>query len=359
MTDRQREIRFGLAALFGIIAVAGAAEWLAASREAAIAGRRVDWEGLVRSAGADDLGVQTFRPGARFGKIRFNQLGFRGPEIAARPAANNIRIAFLGDSKMFAGEVAEPRAMPAQTAKILHQRFPACQFDYVNIAGPGYTLTDLTHLVERQGKSLRPDVAVILAGSATDLVMAPSVRIASERAEDAKQPAAAPSPIAALLENSVALGLIERELKLISPVMPTSGAAQQSLAELSARQRAMLGDLATALGSTPALTLAYRSRDGMVDGLLAPWLAARRMRKFFPGMPPEKAKALNALVVTEMQRQSARSGWHFIDPLAEIVAGDHYFLDRTHFSPEGHAFVARAVASEVASMIEPDCRIRR
>jgi lysophospholipase L1-like esterase len=100
------------------------------------------------------------------GRISINSLGFRGPEIPIRKPAGTIRLAFLGASTTWCGEVSGNEAVWAHlVAGSLGKTFPSVQFDYVNAGVPGYTLGSLLKSMELRVAALQPDVVVIYEAS--------------------------------------------------------------------------------------------------------------------------------------------------------------------------------------------------
>jgi lysophospholipase L1-like esterase len=359
MRERRREIGFALAMLLSVPIGAVCAELAAQVIESRQESGQMNWSGLRAAAAVDRPGPMIFRPGSSFDRLRFNNEGLRGPDIAVPTPPDTIRIMFTGDSKMFAAEVDENQAVPARTIALLRARHPQCRFDYANMSGPGYTLPQITQLMRERLSRLDPSIIVLLGGSTLDLIGA--------SASGSGQPVPADKPVhdrthnrlGQLLEDSDAFELLQRELLLLSPGTSPGPAARQTLAELVQRQRLMLGDLAAAIEGRPALAIAYRGRSEANESFAAYWLAARRLRQRFPGMDSDKAAAVRRLVIDEMQRQARSSGWQYIDPIASIADSESAFLDRIHFSPAGHAHVAREVANAISRTIDANCTIPR
>jgi lysophospholipase L1-like esterase len=359
VTDRRREIIFGLGLLVPVAIGFAAVEWLLQAREARTAARKVNWTALYDQAGAGDDERLLFKPGARVGKIAFNALGFRGPEVAIPKAANTVRVMFLGDSKTFAGEVQEDEALAAQSVAKLRVLRPRCSFDYVNVSGPGYSLRDLTTLVHAKKSVIDPDLTVVLAGSASDLLGAIRKGGARAAARTAQDQRAKPSPLSALLARSETIKIAQREIGLISPFTPPNGPARQSLESLAMKHRLMLDQLSAAVGGLPTITIAYRTPEKGGSGIASYWLGARRLRTAFPGISIAKARATLKMVVDVSRDHAAANGWRQIDPQLDMIRRPEYFVDRTHFSPPAHAKIGAAVAEEAAMIVTDDCRVVR
>lgn len=348
-SDRVREVQFALLLLLPAGLAIAAAEVLLRQRQARIATADIDWSEMRDAAGVRTAdGLIRFRAGARYRAVRFNRFGLRGPDVPVPAPAGTVRIAFVGDSKLLAADQAEETTLPARTVVALARRYPGCRFDYVNVSGPGYNPAELARLWSLTAVNVKPSVAVILTGSATDLV-APQGNTHS-------------ADNAGLIRHSALLRFLRRELLMLSPVSPSSAAAAAPPHELAARYHTLLAPLRAAIGKVPAIAIAYRSRVSRPLGLGglrldAPLLEARHLRQQVPGLGLAQARTVSALVVEGMRREAAAAGWRFIDPLAAIQSDPASFIDRSHFSSAGNARLASAVTDSLARQVTPDCRI--
>lgn len=348
-SDRAREIRFALLLLVPIGIGIAVGEVLVRQRNAQIETMQVDWSAMREAAARRTSdGSLRFQPGAVYGPVRFNQIGLRGPDVPVPLPVNTVRIAFVGDSKVFAADQVEASTLPARTIALLARRYPNCRFDYLNISGPGFSPGQLAGLWTKAAAPAQPSMAVILAGSATDQ-LAPEGAIAVNSDEG-------------LFRHSALLRLVRRELLMLSPVAPRGEAAVAPLPVLKARYHASLAPLRGAVGSTPAIAIGYRSRaarDRQVAGVQfgAPLFEARHLRQQVPGLSLSRARAVMALVLTGMRDEATAAGWQFIDPLADLHTDPANFIDRSHFSPTGNARLAVAVADAAAGLTSPDCKV--
>jgi lysophospholipase L1-like esterase len=357
MTDRRREILFGLGLLVPLALGLAASEWILRAREAANKDRDVNWSALRATAGTGGDERLQFKPGARFGQLRFNALGFRGPEVAMPKPGATIRVLFLGDSKTFAGEVSEDQAFPAQGIAQLRKLRPGCKFDYVNISGPAYTLDDLAALVKAKRDVIAPDLVVVLAGSAGNLLKLHGNRHPPTQPPLQNSTKQSTSNLTALLDQSVAAKWVSREIALISPVTSFDNFPRQDLALLTRKQQMMLDTLAAAIGDRPVVTIAYRTREKSAEGLAANWLNTRNFRISFPGTSPAQTRAILKLVINQSRTHATATGWDYIDPLGAMVRDPAYYHDRSHFSPLGHAKIGAAVADAAARQVTAGCKI--
>lgn len=109
-----------------------------------------------------DMLIRRARPGAIWGPIAFNSLGFRGPEIAMPKPAGTVRLAFLGDSVAFDARATDnSTTWPHRVRDRLADAFPARTIDYINAALPGFGARHNEIVFRRSVASLAPDVVVI------------------------------------------------------------------------------------------------------------------------------------------------------------------------------------------------------
>ena len=100
------------------------------------------------------------------GHISINSLGFRGPEVSITKPSGTVRLAFLGASTTWCGEVSSnDHAWPHLVTSSLGRAFPRARFDYVNAAVPGYTMSSMLKSMERRVARLDVDIVVIYEAS--------------------------------------------------------------------------------------------------------------------------------------------------------------------------------------------------
>ena len=100
------------------------------------------------------------------GHVSINSLGFRGPEVPVAKPSGTVRLAFLGASTTWCGEVSgNDYVWPHLVASSLSHEFPRVRFDYVNAAVPGYTMSSMLKSMERRVATLEPDVVIIYEAS--------------------------------------------------------------------------------------------------------------------------------------------------------------------------------------------------
>jgi lysophospholipase L1-like esterase len=101
-------------------------------------------------------------PNLTSGRIRTNSLGFRGPDILVPKPPATIRIAFLGASTTWCGEVSgNDKVWPHIVTEELRRAFPRAAIDYVNGGVPGYTVSSSHKNLQHRVAPLQPDIIVI------------------------------------------------------------------------------------------------------------------------------------------------------------------------------------------------------
>jgi len=115
----------------------------------------VDLDGrLYRHRPGLDLDVGSFR-------LRTNQLGFRGPEVATTKPAGTFRIVLLGDSVAFGWGVDEQVTFARRLEAEWNGPRPAQRLEVVNTAHPMYD-TNQEEATLREALPLQPDLVLLV-----------------------------------------------------------------------------------------------------------------------------------------------------------------------------------------------------
>src|SRR5260370_23692448 len=117
---------------------------------------------MIRDA---NLGMNIPRPGVEIkGRniwIKVNSLGFRGEEIEPQKPAGTIRIACLGASTTFCGEVSSNEATwPAQLERILQKDHPDVKIQVINAGVGGEIASHCLQKPQQRGPPLQPDLVI-------------------------------------------------------------------------------------------------------------------------------------------------------------------------------------------------------
>jgi hypothetical protein len=114
---------------------------------------------LFRPSDDPDLGIECV-PNSQRGAIRINSWGFRGGEVAERPAEGVVRVAVVGDSETFGAALPEEHTLPGALAVALNAQRPA-RYEVLNLGVPGYNTLQELRVVETKVPRLHPDVVVL------------------------------------------------------------------------------------------------------------------------------------------------------------------------------------------------------
>ena len=100
--------------------------------------------------------------GSNLAGIVINSKGFRSPEIDEPKPPGTLRIAYLGGSTTYCGEVsAQEITWPHLVTEQVRTRYPDRLVDYVNAGVAGYSTTQSIKNLESRVASLDRDVIVI------------------------------------------------------------------------------------------------------------------------------------------------------------------------------------------------------
>ena len=125
--------------------------------------RHGDFWGIEETYTIDPAsGLRIPIPGGRFGPIAINSFGFRSPEVTEAKPPGRLRMAFLGGSTTFCGEVSSNEmTWPHLVWTALRERWPGLDLDYINAGVPGYTTHTLLPALEKRVARFKPDIIVI------------------------------------------------------------------------------------------------------------------------------------------------------------------------------------------------------
>lgn len=114
---------------------------------------------LFRPSDDPELGIECV-PNSQRGAIRINSWGFRGGEVAERPAEGVVRVAVVGDSETFGAALPEEHTLPGALAAALNAQQGA-RYEVLNLGVPGYNTLQELRVVETKVPRLHPDVVVL------------------------------------------------------------------------------------------------------------------------------------------------------------------------------------------------------
>jgi hypothetical protein len=88
-----------------------------------------------------------------------NSLGLRGPEISPKPPGVT-RVLLVGDSVLFGWKLLEEDKVSSQLQRLVSERLPAGNFEFLTVALPGWNIVDEHAFLESHIDRLAPDFVV-------------------------------------------------------------------------------------------------------------------------------------------------------------------------------------------------------
>ncbi|WP_082219606.1 AMP-binding protein [Massilia sp. NR 4-1] len=337
--EEHRPRRFAVAAMvaFSLLAVGEASlqmrHYLKTGRSAAA---------LLTGSGAmvfnKDWGLTTYRPHfsrtvlSNGGRFDVNSLGFRSPEIAAAPQANELRVVVAGASTVSGAYAATNQdTFPSLLEQRLRQQMPSRPVNVVNAGIEGYTLDDIERLVERALIGLKPAAVVIYPGFND---MSGICRAARSH----EKPAHAPQPSLPrwmltreiLAKNTVSLREPPVRAAVVDP-------AQHMTDGYAARLDAIVGRLQSA-GIVPVLmTVARATKHERQPGSVQLAQTALFYNPCLDLAGLLKASAMYNRAIANVARQRRTA---LVDLARAMPGGRDYFVDGGHFTARGERFTA-------------------
>lgn len=350
MTDRGREVTFALALLLALVAGVGLEMGFRAFK-AEPEEPGVDWAAMVDSIGVTDPATQRarFAPGSSFGAMQFNSFGLRGPEVPMFQPPDLVRIAFLGDSKVMSANYSEEQSFSGQVVAQLAVLVPQCRFDYVTMAGPGYTVPFIADLWAEIAPATSPDLAVMLAGTVGEMT--------AMSWSTGSRPLGRQTWLDAWLADSWLLAAAQRHLYAVSARFAPPPAAELDLVTLVKTHQSNFAPLVEVIADTPVIALGYRGRLRRAQPFEDQARFATDLQLAMPGLSVTEAILLTEMNVAALARLTQEANWTFIDPIADIPTAESHYVDNQHFSATGLADIAARIAAVIAPQVQADCTI--
>lgn len=282
------------------------------------------------------------------GKIRINSDGFRSPEITNPKPENTIRLAFLGASTTFGGEVSNEKTWPYLVWRALEEAVPNVDFDYINAAVSGYSVMNSLRRLKHHVVPFEPDLIVIFHGysdlSGNSYVLAKLQGLVSER----------PARENWLSRHSVLWMLAEKNIKVTFrqwQATRSSGKLKFQPQELSEQFRQDLREIAAVAQQTAGVvalaTLTPRMRRDLApDDLMkaaitalyyAPFLGIEGLIKGY-----DEYNRVIRLVAAE-------TGAVLIGNETVIPPDELHYVDSVHFTEAGNQMMAKRVTQALMS----------
>jgi len=283
--------------------------------------------------------------GGNFGPIHINSRGFRGPEISQPKPASTVRMAFLGASTTYCGEVSSnEKAWPHIVTESLRRNWPAAQFDYVNAGVPGYGVQDSLKSLRVRVASLQPDVIVIYEGhndiSGIGLELARQQGLATQPTE---------KTLSWLSKYSLLWYLVEKNLMILNKqrtALRAEGTLQIDRETFAAPFEGDLIELVTAshqvvdLVALVTLSAQLRRDQSPKQKLQASVTSLYYMPYMSADGVIESFESFNDII----RKVARETGALMVENENSIPGTKQYFADSIHFTDEGSRLQAERVS---------------
>lgn len=297
-----------------------------------------------------ETGLRIPVPNAALGALRFNSLGFRGPEVEVPKPPDRLRVAFVGSSSVLDPYIREDeKTWAAQAMAALAAELPNCRFDYVNAGVPGFGLESTARHYEANVAKVQPDLVVVWSGGLNSALDRHAIA-----ANLHQEPHYEPSPFARISQfwgkiemNAVILqrlraahqkkGMLDQEaypitegyaqqLQTMHDVVAKSGALMAALPVPGWLRHGIPPELYEEAAKTDVFFMPYMSYEGLMDA---------RLR--FDTVLTEFAATHNLTVVP---------WWNLVEP------DPAHFVDSNHFSEAGAGAYGTAIGQQLVGLMK-------
>jgi hypothetical protein len=305
----------------------------------------------------DERGTHN-RPGARFEKWTINSAGFRGPELSVAKPDGLVRVGLAGASEVFGLYESPDKELAAQLQAQLNLAAPG-RFEVVNLAAAGMSPPRIRELFERWAGRFAFDVVVLYPTPAFYLdVEPPKHDLAPRAAVVASRTTFKPrlpdkvwtslrQALPAALQSRLKQAEIDRVRRAHPPDWVWSKAPPERVALLGSDLRELVETIERS-GARVVLA-SHANRFGAPlsaedESQMTGWI------RFYP-------RATSACLI-DMERQASQvvrqigreRGLEVVDVQAALGKDPRYYADFSHFTDEGAARVAAALADPLQAL---------
>ena len=291
------------------------------------------------------MNLRVLIPNLKQSNIQINSIGFRCPELANPKPVSAVRLAFLGGSTTFCAEVSSNEmTWPHLVWKQIQEAKPDIQFDYVNVATPGYTLLSSLKCLRYRLKPLEPDIIVIyhatndLCKDSRELAIKQGI-ISQDDIDDRESWLSSYSLLWLILEKNFKIMKIQKEID-------TQPKLEFDPESLSKNFRERLTALVTESRKTAKLvalaTFSCRIRHEQTSE--EQLKAANTALYYMPYMSMEgmlKGYEEYNRIIREV---ASETGALLIEKEMSIPADDLHFNDSVHFKDPGSRLMAKRIS---------------
>jgi hypothetical protein len=349
LTLRQKEVLTGLVIFLVFFASLGAGELGLRLIQLVRFGTETTVERSDRFFVDPATGLRLPLPNSAHGRIRYNSLGYRGPELEVPKPPGTVRIAYVGNSTTLDPYAGESENWPHIASAVVQSLAHGCRIDYLNAGLPGAHTGRMRQYFDSYIAKAQPDIVVILPRDINE--DADNLAIARKIHNGVHYE---PSWLA---RRSVLWGKLEKNAVVIKR-MRAANREEGKLAfhpeELSEDFELRLSALVKAVqdvGAEPVLLgITGQLRRGQDPDQQV--RAASTILLYMPYLSIEGY--LNAedefnRVITEV---ASETGAPLIASHLSVPADSHNFADSLHFSPAGSKFAGEAIGRELTRIPE-------
>jgi hypothetical protein len=314
----------------------------------------------------DADGFRVPHPGALWKKVRLNNLGMRGKDVAAQRHDGCQRIMFLGASETFGDPSAADAEYPAQLGTILSKT--QC-VEILNPALPGIYPQGLASWYSERLQRYEPDIVYIYPSTHFYL---------AEKLPRKPQPVTVPKPKepqAPPRMNEVSLLDKSRFIERLRDAIEKPDFIERRIQEKQIHRALIASGDTTLIESVPEERLALFAqdlrelvatiRDSHAEPILIThaiqvtdpprpedYAALKSMRRYTPRATERVIVDFNYAAAETMRQVARETGTRLVDVSREMSGKGDLFLDLVHFTPAGHERVARLLAKESGHAVQ-------
>lgn len=285
-----------------------------------------------------DLGVKTLRPASSLvgSKITIdtNAFGLRSPEIPLEREPHSFRMAVVGASSVM-GEMAPSNE--ATFAYILERKLrishPGARIDVINAGISGHRLADQRMMIESVVQAQQPDLIVLYSGFND---------FADYCRRESGEREARGLPALKMPDWVLSIEAIKRHTRPLRPAVERAAVISPEKVDLEHYRGELrrLAELTRARGVLLLLVTNAKAYGRTLPVAEQQRLAADPMR-FAPCFDLDGMLTLYELHNDLIRQAGEQHGVPVLDLSALLPEGMDYFVDATHFNPEGEERVAQ------------------
>jgi GDSL-like Lipase/Acylhydrolase family len=347
LSERQKEVATGLTILAVTALTFAAGEILLRVVQMSKFGTATTVEESDKFVEDSVTGLRLPAPGSEHGRIHYNSLGFRGPELAMPKPAGTIRIAYLGNSTTLDAYAGDAESWPAVATAVVRRSAGECGVDHLNAGVAGFATDRMRRYFEGRVRQTEPDVVVVLP---RDINLDLDTYVVSHGMHDGVH--YRPSWLArhSVLWSKIELNatIIRRLRAAKRPKDSAAIPAHAVVAEFEPRLRALVGEIRRS-GQLPVLLAVSGQvrRDQSKPEQLA---AAETDLFYMPYMTIEGLLDLRDEYNRVIREVGAGMGAAVIDAHLAVPGDKRHFQDSLHFAPTGSAMAGRVIGEELVEL---------